>query len=220
MADQGLTGKRAALACAAAIFAVACGPAAPPVQTANVGATDTTPGAPVPESSADWSGVHSARFAMTIPLPHASGWVIDDHSLAELVAVDRSTKSSLVVLRESEPDLVNHTMCELRARTLGLVPEHVTRTIEDVVTTGPEAFDTRVRVAVEARGGADGPLVGHVMAFGAYVRKCLFVHLTTSVGSERDEAVLSQRLALARVKLVAAITIDELDTVPRAKPGD
>jgi hypothetical protein len=111
-------------------------------------------------------------------------------------------------------------MCEARARTLGLVPERATRTIEDVVTTGPEAFDTRVRVALEARGPAGGPLVGHVLAFGAYVRKCLFVHLTTSVASEREEDTLSQRLAMARVKLVAGITIDELDTVPRAKIGE
>ena len=209
---------RAVLAGAIAFGAIGCGSATPPVQTASVDRGTEAPSVPFPESAADWSGVHSGRFAMTIPLPHAGGWAVDDHSRAELVAVDRATKSSLVVLREIEPDLVNHTMCEGRARTLGLVPERATRTIEDVVTTGPEAFDTRVRVAIEARGGASGPLVGHVMAFGAYVRKCLFVHLTTSVTSEADEATLSQRLAMARVKLVAGITIDELDTVPRASP--
>jgi hypothetical protein len=209
---------RAALAAAIAAGASGCGGATPAVQTANVDRGPSEGSALFPETAAGWSGVHSGRFAMTIPLPHAGGWVVDDHSRAELVAIDRATKSTLVVLREIEPDLVNHTMCEGRARTLGLVPSEPTRTIEDVVTTGPEAFDTRVRVAIEARGGANGPLVGHVMAFGAYVRKCLFVHLTTSVASEADEATLSQRLAMARVKLVAGITIDELDTVPRATP--
>ncbi len=210
---------RAATLSVLALAVMACGPAAPPAESASTGGAEP-PSAPFPESASDWTPVHSGRFGMNIPLPHARGWVLDDHSRAELVAVDRATQSSVVVLRELEPDLVNHTMCEARARKLGLVPERATRTIEDVVTTGPEAFDTRVRVALDARGGANGPLVGHVFAFGAYVRKCLFVLFTTSVASERDEATLSQRLAVARVKLVAGITIDELDTVPRAKPGE
>ena len=70
-----------------------------------------------------------------------------------------------------------------------------------------------------AHGAGFDEQLDQLLAFGAYVRKCLFVHLTSSVASERDEATLSQRLAVARVKLVTGITIDELDTIPREKPG-
>jgi hypothetical protein len=150
---------------------------------------------------------------MTIPLPSPRAWKIDDHSRAEMVAKEASTESKLEVYLEDERTLVNHDMCEERARALGLVPAAPLKTIEDAVIVGPEAYDTRVRVGIEA-GGSGQRLVGHVLAFGAYVRKCLLVHLATEVGSEEDEQTLSQRLALVRVRTLGGIKIDPLGVIP------
>jgi hypothetical protein len=154
---------------------------------------------------------------MSIPLPNGRAWKIDDHSRSELVAKEAATHSTLTVLGEIEPTLVNHQLCEARARTLGLVPEKELQAIDDVVTVGPEAYDTRVRVAVERDSGPDKRLVGHVFAFGAYVDKCFVFHLATDVRSEEEEQTLSQRLAIARFRILAGIKVDELGTVPRSK---
>jgi hypothetical protein len=43
------------------------------------------------------------------------------------------------------------------------------------------------------------------------------VHLATEVGSEEDEATLSQRLALVRVRTLGGIKIDPLGAVPRVE---
>ncbi len=183
------------------------------MQTANIGPQEASI-APFPEDNAAWTAVHSARFAMNIPLPNAAMWRVDDKSRSELIAVDSTTRSTLVVMRELESGLVNHAKCEQRAIELALEPERTMRIIEDVVLTGPEAYDTRVRVELEPR-GSEGVLVGHVFAFGAYVRRCLFFHMTTAVPSERDEETLSQRLAVARVRMLGGIRVDELEAVPR-----
>jgi hypothetical protein len=206
---------------ALALSGAGCGEPASGVQTANVGAgaPPQPPAKPFPEAESAWGAYRSLRFALTIPLPDEPTWKVDDHSRAELVAAQGSTRSGLVLLEETEPSLMNHKGCEARARARGLVPARTLRTIEDLVTVGPEAFDTRVVVAVESR-GPDGPLEGHVFAFGAYVRKCLFVHLSTEVASPGDEAVLSQRLALGRVRTLGGIRMDALGEVPREKPRD
>jgi hypothetical protein len=201
---------------AMALAAVACGEATPQVQTANVGGEPAPPAVPYPEAPASWGAYHSLRFGLTVALPDLQAWKIDDHTRADLQAAEPGTRSSLTVREETEHELVNHKLCEERARALGLVSDKPLRLIEDVVTTGPEAFDTRVRVGIESR-GPDGPLVGHVVAFGAYVRKCLFFHFSTEVPSTRDDATLSQRLALARVRALGGIKLDELGVVPREK---
>jgi hypothetical protein len=201
-------------AVALALLCAACGGSTPSVQTANIAPGPHAPARPYPESPAAWGAYHSVRNRMTIPLPSPGAWKVDDHSRAELVATEPSTRSTLVVLSEVEPHLVNHEMCEERARTLGLVPAATLKTIEDAVTVGPEAYDTRIRVAIQTGSEGDKRLVGHVFAFGAYVKRCLVIHLATEVDSEDDEQTLSQRLALARVRTVGGIKVDSLVTVP------
>jgi hypothetical protein len=213
--DEGVRGARAAVLAATLLGVAACGEAAPPVQTASVARPLEAPARPYPEGVDAWGPYHSPRFRLTIPLPHPRAWKIDDASRPELLAVDATTRSKLVVLSEDEPDLVNHQKCEARAQTLGLVTERGLKAIEDVVTVGPEAYDTRIRVGVESAAGANGRLTGHVFAFGAYLKRCLFVHLTTEVRSEEDEPTLSGRLALARLRMVGGIKLDALGTMPR-----
>jgi hypothetical protein len=201
-----------------------CAEAPPKIEAATIGANGGEAAMPYPEAESAWGKLHSLRFHLQIPVPDPTGWKIDDRSRAELAASQASTKSRLVVSLETEPSLMNRQRCEARARELGLVPDAL-RTVEDTVTIGPEAYDTRVLVAIEApksaKNAENEPITGHVFAFGAYVRRCLFVHLATEIPAGRDESILSQRLALARVRLVGGITMDNFQEVPREKeePG-
>jgi hypothetical protein len=54
----------------------------------------------------------------------------------------------------------------------------------------------------------DAPVGGHIFAFGAFIRQCLFVHFESEVPSAKEEEVLSSRLALVKVRLVGAIALD------------
>jgi hypothetical protein len=222
VADEGL--RRAAriavvgVVVTAALAGAGCGGSGQSaVQTANVGRPAEGPARPYPESPEDWGTYHSRRYRMTIALPNPRAWKIDDHSRGEIFATEAGTRSTLVVVSEDEGKLVNHAMCEERARALGHAPSGALKTIEDVVTVGPEAYDTRVWVAVESEAG--GELVGHVVAYGAYLKKCWIVHLVTEVGSAEDEQALSQRLALGRVRMVGGIRVDALGAIPRVEEG-
>jgi hypothetical protein len=186
---------------------------------AGGGAERPKPPPPAPVQSAEafsreearWPKFHSVRFRITVPLPDGKAWRIDDHSQPELHAVHDPTRSRLVFYMWNEHELMNRARCEERARTRGLVPGDPQRpleTVEDTVTVGPEAFDTRVWVAIRPGTNAETPVSGHVFAFGSYVRRCLFVHFESEVPSAKQEEVLSSRLALVKVRLVGAIALD------------
>jgi hypothetical protein len=194
-----------------------CAPGSSNVQTATIAQAHEPPAPPYPEPAEQWGAYRSARFRLSIPLPSPRAWRVDDSSRAELVATEASTRSTLTVLSESEPALMNHQLCEERARTLGLVADGALQTIEDAVTVGPAEYDTRVRVGVERGHGAERKLVGHLFAFGGHVRKCLVIHLATEVASEDDEQTLSQRLALARLRTLGGLKVAEIGIVPRGK---
>lgn len=171
---------------------------------------------------AGWGRFHSKRFQLSFPLPDGKTWKIDDHSRAELVAVHATTSSRVTVRATHEEDLMNRHRCEARARELAFVPNGTLTTVEDDVTVGPEAYDSRIWVALDAaRPG--GAVEGHVFLFGAFLRRCLLVHVSTVVPSAKDEDVLSARLAIARARIVGGLTLDPLRTtddatVPRDKP--
>jgi hypothetical protein len=91
------------------------------------------------------------------------------------------------------------------------------------VWVGPEAFDSRVWVAIEP-GKPGGAVAGHVFLFGSYIRRGLFVHLTTIVPNAKEDEVLATRLAVGKEKIVKGITLDAPRTtedadLPRDKPG-
>lgn len=201
----------------------ACGdppPPAPPVTpvTAQGGAAS----ARYPEDDASWGRFHSKRFNLSFPLPDGKSWRIDDHSRPWLFAVHEATSSKLWVLATQEDELMNRQKCEERARTLGWVASKTLTTVEDSVTVGPEAYDSRVWIALDA-GKPGGRLAGHLYLFGAFIRRCLLVHLETEITSAKQEDVLSDRLALARARIVNGLQLDlprttEDATVPRDKP--
>lgn len=200
-------------------LALACGGDRPaeapqPLDTTPKGAAD------FPNDDRVHGKFHSTRFALTVPLPDGRAWKIDDHSRPELVATHEKTSSTLTVLTTLENSLVNRQACEKRARDLNWVPKTLT-TVEDETTVGPEAYDSRIWVALEAK-DEKAAVQGHVFVFGAFIRKCLLIHATTRVPSAKDETVLASRLALLRAKIVGGLTFDPPrttdDAVPRDKP--
>jgi hypothetical protein len=197
------------LACGAPAHVESATNAAPPQEAVASGFSDDDKG---------WAKYHSKRFSLSLPMPDGRNWKIDDHSRPELTATHPATRSTLVFGITNEGELMNRQKCEERARQQGLVPARDLRTVDDEVTVGPEAFDTRVWVALEPGKTEAAPIVGHLFAFGAYVRRCMFFHLTSEVGAAKDESVLSSRLATARVRMLGGITVDDFDAVPREKP--
>lgn len=160
-----------------------------------------------PREDAAWGRYHSKRFNLSFPLPDGKGWKIDDHSRPWLFALHEPTTSKLWVLATQEDDLVNRQRCEERARNLGWVASKTLTTVEDEVTVGPEAYDSRVWVALDAA-KPGGKLEGHLYLFGAFIRRCLLVHVSTTVDTAKEEDVLSERLALARARIVRGLQLD------------
>jgi hypothetical protein len=205
-----------------ALALVACGePAHAPPPRVPEGAPPSA-GPRYPADDASWGRYHSKRFLLSFPLPDGKAWRIDDHSRPSLVAMHAGTSSRLEVLTTQEDELVNRQKCEARARALGWVRSTSLTTVEDEITVGPEAYDSRVWVAIDAaRPG--GAIEGHVYVFGGLIRRCLLVHLSTAVTSAKEEDVLSERLALARARVVRGLTVDPPRTtddaaVPKDKP--
>ncbi len=206
-----------------AVLAVlaACGEppvSAPPPRTSDVPAGSV---ARWPSDDASWGRYHSKRFLLSFPLPDGKAWRIDDHSRPSLFALHEATSSRVYVLTTQEDELVNRQKCEARARALGWVTSATLTTVEDQATIGPEAYDSRIWVALDAA-KPGGELEGHVYLFGAFIRRCLLVHVSTKVPSAKDEEVLSERLALARARIVRGLTLDpprttDDATVPRDK---
>jgi len=165
-----------------------------------------------------WGAFHSKRFALTVPLPEPRNWAVDDHSQRELVVRHAATRSMVQLYTSNEPSLVNRQRCEERARNLGLVPSGNMTTVDDETTIGPGAYDTRVWVTILPGATDRDPIVGHLFAFGGYVRKCLFFHFKTEIASARDESALSARLALVRTRVLGAVALDEFDNLPKEAP--
>lgn len=194
-------------------------PAAAP-QNNGVATITAAPGYPTEDAA--WGRYHSKRFQLSFPLPDGKSWRIDDHSRPSLFALHEATQSRVAVLATQEDELMNRHRCEARARELGWVTSATLTTVDEQIIIGPEAYDSRVWVALDAA-KAGGSLEGHVFLFSAYLRRCLLVHLSTMVASAKDDEVLSQRLALARARLVRGLVLDpprvtENATVPRDRP--
>jgi hypothetical protein len=199
------------------LLLAACSPAPEPVRVPTTTVVEAHPEV-FPREEDRWPKFHSVRFRLSVPLPDGKAWKIDDHTRPELTATHDASKSALTLVGWNENELVNRAKCEDRARAKGYVAEGEMQTVEDAPTIGPESYDTRIWVAVKPGKDAAQPVAGHVFAFGAYVRTCLFVHFRTEVPAGRDEEVLSGRLALAKVRLVGGIALDPPRTTPDSTP--
>jgi hypothetical protein len=199
-----------------AVGVTACAAASQPVRDP---AGPPAPPAGFVEDGKPLSHFHSKRFALSLALPDGHAWRIDDHSRPELVATHAPTHSKIVVLVVRTEELVGRKQCEAFARDRKLVPKSELTTIEDADTVTQETFDTRVWVALEASHGPAAPIVGHVMAFGGFLRKCFVFDYSTSVDGPAEEAVLSARLAYARARILSGLSLDPFLLPPRESPG-
>lgn len=220
MAHGALKTTTAALALAFSMSACGAPPSHVPRATGAESAHARTRG--YTSDDARWGTFHSKRFQLSVPLPDGRAWRIDDHRHRELIATHEGTSSRLTLLTTRETELMNRERCEARARAFGWFDERRLTTVEDQVYLGPDTYDSRVWVALEAT-RPDEELVGHVFLFGAFMRQCLLVHLTTRVTSSKDEEVLAARLVVGSARIVKGITLDPMRTtgtavVPRDKP--
>jgi len=194
---------------------LACGPA--PVPAAE------PPARPVAAAFSDdprpLPRYHSRRLALSLPLPDGAAWSIDDHSRPELVATHAPTRSRILVAVMRTDGLVGRSQCEALAREAKLVPSADLSTLEDEVTITQSTFDTRIRVAIEPGDRADRPLVGHVMAFGGFLRKCFVFDFSTEVDGASNAPVLSARLAFARARVLGGLELDPFGKVSRNAPS-
>lgn len=211
-----MRGSRATLGLLGAVLASIAGCSPPPEVRAPVAApVSSEPDFPN-EPRATLLRYHSARFKLSVPLPDGHAWTIDDHHERALVARHAPTRSTLTVLTWSEPELVNRQKCQARATETGLLALHDPSVIEDQTTIGPDAFDSRIWIALEAGATPGAPLAGHALLVGGFIRKCLFVHYATTVSGERDEPVLTSRLAVARLRILGGIQMEPFDEPVRA----
>jgi hypothetical protein len=161
---------------------------------------------------------HSRRLALSLPLPDGRSWRIDDHSHPELVATHPPTQSRVSVAVFRTAELVGRAQCEQLARERKIVPALDLRIVEDHVSITQQTFDTRVLVAISPGAGPDQPLVGHVTAFGGFLRKCYVFDFSTEVARATEEQALSARLAYARARILGGLELDPFGTVPREQP--
>jgi hypothetical protein len=203
----------------AAVLGMLSGCGGSPVTSAPVAPARAAPVA-FREDPAPLPRYHSRRLAMSLPLPDGRAWRIDDHSRPELVATHAPTRSEVTVALFRTDDLVGRAQCEAMARARKLVPSGELRTLEDDVTLTQQTFDTRIWVALEPGRGPDRTLVGYVMAFGGFLRKCFAFVFSTEVEGASDEPVLSSRLAFARTRILGGLELDVFGAVSRDNPVD
>jgi hypothetical protein len=202
---------------AAALALVACS-ASPPRPVTAVAASRPA-SATFAEDARPLPRFHSKRLGLWLPLPDGQAWRIDDHTRPELVATHAPTRSKVVVAVLRADAVVGRQQCEALAREDGLVPPGDLHTLEEHVAVTQQDFDTRIWVAVQPGSGPTSPLVGHVMAFGGFLRKCYVFDFSTEVEGASEEPVLSQRLAFARARILGGLELDPFGGVPRESQG-
>jgi len=160
----------------------------------------------------------SRRLALSLPLPDGAAWRIDDHTHPELMATHAPTRSRIVVAVFWADSLVGRRECEAIARERNIIPVGVLQVLEDEATLTQGTFDTRIEVGLVSGETPDRPIVGHVMAFGGFLRKCYAFDFSTEVASAREEDGLSSRLAFARTRILGGLVLGSIDALAR-DPG-
>ena len=161
----------------------------------------------------------SKRFALSLGLPHGSEWRIDDHSSPALVATHAATRSRVLVAVFFTDAVVGRDQCQAAAEERKLVPAGPFQTLEDETQVTQRTFDTRIEVLIASGGDPSQPLVGHVMAFGGFLRKCFVFDYSTEVPNAQSADTLSSRLAVAQTRILGGLAIDALAAPPRERPA-
>lgn len=197
-------------------------PPAPPPVVSELG-PGLVPGfgaGPEVEATRGWARVVSRRFHVSVPVPDGRGWHVDDHSRPELLAEHTGSASRMTLQVTHESQLTSRGLCEERGRALGVVPRGNLKTVEDEVLRMATDFDARVWTAVQPGLTEEAPVTGFVFAFAGYLRKCLLFRYETQVPSGRADGALSERLALVRSRMLPALQVEGIGTLPRERARD
>ncbi len=181
----------------------------------------TPPSTPAHDFSGDDGPLpiyRSKRLELSLPLPRGREWRIDDHSSPEFVATHPPTASRVLVAVVHADAIVGRTQCEDIARARKLLPAGPVETLADEVVTTQGSFDTRVEVVLIPGDAPNRPIVGHVMAFGGYLRKCYVFDFSTQIANAGAAATLAARLAFARARIFGGLTLDAIAS-PRTAPA-
>lgn len=170
----------------------------------------------------------SKRFDLRVPFPDGAGFKIDDTRAPWLVARHEASRSTLVLRRWREADLVNHEACEAKARMFRALPKLDDAAIIETRTLAvPPDHDTNATVAIihppARKDAAPPPFYGVILAFGGFAHDCFAYAFVTEAEGPQAETVLAARLvrmmdgSLAR--LLARSDLDPtLEREPAAAP--
>ena len=192
-----------------AALLVACGGAPKPV---SVAPKPEPPEPPAFTAGSRMARFHSTRFDVSLPLPDGKHWRIDDHHAPVLRATHEATHSLVELAVWREEELMSRGKCEQRAHEKLMVPETAGDEVSTELVPFPPGWDTGVGI------GADPDkeeVTGLLVAFGAFIHKCLYFRFTTRA-ELKDAAVISDRLAFARLRIFGGLALDTFD-VPRQK---
>jgi hypothetical protein len=182
----------------------ACGGATPQQHPPPV-----EPEEPMFAEGAHMSRFHSARFSLSVPFPDGPHWRIEDHRTALLRATHEATQSKIEIVLWHEQELMNRQKCEDRAREKGY-GERVGEEVTSEIASVPQGWDTLVWLGTENERDVS---TGHIVAFAASIRRCLYFHFSTKAVTR----AISDRLAFVRLRLLGDIQLDTFE-VPRERP--
>lgn len=189
-----------AMAAAALLGAGACGGAPPPPPPAPVAAPPpTAPSADDPLAREALGIFRSKRFDLALPLPDGKGFAIDDRSTPWLVARHEASRSTLLVRRWRELEVMTRERCEEVARNGRALPTLDAAEILEVRSLAvPPDHDTEATVALfrppPRPPATTAPLYGMVLAFGAWSRQCFAYAFVTEHDGTGAEAIVAERL--------------------------
>lgn len=189
------------------VFLLGCGsaPSKPPVVSQQA-----PPEPPAFTAGSHMARFHSTRFDMSVPLPDGKSWRIDDHHAPVMRATHEATRSIVELAIWREEELVNRSMCEKRAYEKHLIQEPAGEEISTELVGIPTGWDTGVWIGADHD---DKTVTGQLVAFGAFIHKCLAFRFETKADL-KDATTVSDRLAFVRLRVFGDLQPDTF-TVPR-----
>lgn len=191
---------RPAVAALFVLGAASCGAAPPPPPPAPT--VVQAPPAPTSNDPLAREAIgifRSKRFDLALPLPAGKGFAIDDRSTPWLVARHEASRSTLLVRRWRELEVMTRERCEEVARNGRALPTLDAAEILEVRSLHvPPDHDTEATVALFRPAprppATTAPLYGMVLAFGAWSRQCFAYAFVTEHDGTGAEAIVAERL--------------------------
>lgn len=158
---------------------------------------------------------HSTRFGVSVPLPDGKSWRIDDHKAPVMRATHEATRSMVELAVWREDELVNRAKCEQRAYEKGFAKEPAGEEVSTEVASFPPGFDTGIWIGADHDATS---ITGQLVAFGAFVHKCLYFRFETKADL-KDADVVSDRLAFVRLRVFGGLALDTFDVSRQRERG-